>query len=353
MILLIVACQGEQGTIEQTKDDEVTKVPVITWEVASRNLKEFVTITGRLEGIVDVTLTSETSGRIVSLTKDLGDKVSKGEVIGYVDNDDLKIALDQARASVVSAEAALDNARLTLNSSERLYKENTISEAELLRARSGYKSAEAGLMSARAGEESAKKRLEQSRFIAPVSGFIADITVDEGETVMMGTPVCTIVDHRKLIIKTGVPEKDIKMVENGQRVELRNGRYSGPITGTVSAIGIQPTQRTASYPIEITLENPDLELLPGMVVQGSILARTFDNVIYTSLNYILREYDTSYVYVVDEEQIARRKSVELGRQIGEYVILSSGIDTGEFLVIDGYANLEDGTPVDVRRMPSK
>lgn len=183
MLVALVGCQGrpETGKPMNNKANNATKVPVLVDELVPRELDEYISLTGKLEGITDIQLTSEVSGKVVEINKKLGDWVNKGEEIARIDNSDYRIMKEQAEASVLSAEAALSGAQMQLEASEKLYEKEIISDLEYAQAVSSFKSAQAGYKGANAGLEQAQKAYDNSRFVAPVSGYIAEMHLEVGQ----------------------------------------------------------------------------------------------------------------------------------------------------------------------------
>ena len=346
LILSFTACKKGKATADNkpAKDD---KQSVIVEVLEKRTLDEYITVSGKLEGSTDVTMTSETAGRVLQLYKKLGDKVTKGERIGKVDNDVYQIRLDQALAAKLSAEAAFENAQLNLTGSENLFKSKTISQAEYNNAISAFKGAKAGLDGAKAGVESAQKALDNSFLVAPEGGIISSLMVGAGQYLNPGTPVAYITDNKVLLIKTGVGESQIGKIKQGQIADITAPGKDKPVKGFIKGFGLRPLATSASYPIEIQLNSPE-GLLPGMVVTARILSGRYSNQLYTSINNIIKEYDRNYVFVVDSSNKALRKEVKLGKAIGENVLILSGVSIGDKIVTSGMENLEDNTDVQIR-----
>ena len=341
--------EKKQETEFQTSKEEARKIPVIVQDVKLRNLEQYIRITGKTEGITDIVMTCETSGKVISVNKILGDRVEKGDEIGSVENEDAAIMVLQAEASVLASEASYETADLQMQASERLYKNEMISQAEYLQTKSNFKNYLAGLNSAKAGAEQAKRAYANSKFISPVSGYIADIKIEVGEAAAFGQPICSIVDYETLLIKTGIGENEIQKLNKGQKVKVVKVGNEKEFIGSISGIGIKPINDTSLYPIEISVKNNTKnELLPGMVVETKILSRTFKDVIYTSMNNIIQEYDERFVFVTAAGK-AERKKVILGAEVGENVVIISGINVGDRLVTDGKENLETGTVTDIRK----
>lgn len=347
VVLLLSAC-SKSGVGFGRMKKEAAPTSVIVEIVQPRNLKEFIKIVGTLEGITDITLSSEVNGKIVEKYKNLGDWVDIGEAIGRIDNADLKNMVDQSKASLLAAQASFDSAQLNFTTSEKLYRDDKISKMAYLEAQIGIKGAQANLEAAKAGLESAQRYLNNSMFAAPVSGYITSISLEVGEMIGAGSPVCTIVNSTKLLIKNGIGESDILSVSKGQHVSIHYDDYPQKFDGIITGVGIKPLMGTASYPIEIVLDNKDGFLLPGMVVEGYILAHVYKDVIYTSLNNISEKYDDKLVYVIDEDNTAHKVNVQLGKEIDRNVIVEKGLQTGDKLVREGYENLQEGTKVIIK-----
>ena len=349
ILLLVVSCkQGNRGAQTATKET-VPKVSVLAKKVQPDNLNKYLEVTGRLEGKTDITMRSETNGRIEKVNKELGDWVNAGDKIGKINNDDLKIKVSQAKSAVNSAEANYETAKLQFESSQSLRKKNSISKAEFQRSKSNLKNALALLEGNKANLKMAQKALDNSNFRAPVSGYITNIDIEVGETIGTGNPVCSIVNSKKLKIKTGVSEIDIYEIKPGQKVEVYYDQRDIKLTGKISNIGIKPAPNDSNYPIEIELDNPNNRLYPGLVVKAQILKKTYKNKIYTSMNNIVQNYDKHNVFTIDQNNTAHIKEVTLGDQIGENVIINSGLKPGDLLVTEGLANLEEGTKVEIKK----
>jgi RND family efflux transporter MFP subunit len=353
MIIIIVlfsmnACSKKTNTNEKKNTGNVDReFPVLLETAELKNLEEYITVSGTLEGKTDISLLSESSGKIVEIYKKLGDWVSKGTAIGRVDNSDYESTFQQAKASLVAAEASFESAELNYTSSESLFKKNQISQSEYSNAKSAYKNALANHEGAKARVEQARKALENSRFVTPVSGQIVDLPVQIGQTVSPGVKIAGIVDTKNLLIKTGVGESFIRSVKQSAPVSVMYKSTAKEYSGKISGIGLKPLNSTANYPIEISLV-PNSDLLPGMVVDAKILSNVYRNVIYTSLNNLIQEYDQYYVFIVDEQSIARKVPIKIGAKVNESVIILEGIKVGDRIVYEGMENLESGTKVSIR-----
>jgi RND family efflux transporter MFP subunit len=317
-------------------------------ELTLRPISDYVSVSGKLEGITSVVMSSETSGRILQVNKRLGDRVAAGERLGMVENEVLRIRLEQADAGLASAQTALDNAQRNLNYAEASKAKNLISEAEYNTAFSAFKGAKAAYDGAKAGQEQARLAYDKSFLTAPESGYIANLNISAGQYISPGQPIATITDNRVLILKTGVGESQIGKLRKGQRAEITYQNSTTAYSGSVRGFGISPLAGTSTYPVEIELTQTG-NLLPGMVVSAKILTTRYDDLLYTSITNIVKEYGRNYIFTIDSDGKAHKKEVVIGRIIGEYVELASGAEVGEKIVTTGSENLEDGSLVNIRQ----
>lgn len=344
-VLILTSCDKPKQIGSSQKENNL--IPVLVEELNKRDLEKYIQFTGKLEGITDITMVSETSGKVDTISKQLGDWVNKGETIGKVDAEEYKLQVQQAIASLNSAEANLENAELQLKTSKTLFESNSISKTELNQVQSQFKLVLASLQSAQVQKIKAEKALQNAKFTAPVSGYITDFNLEVGEYVQIGKPVAHIVNTESFIIRTGISEEYISNIEKDQKVILQRDNDNNQFYGKISGKGKKPIAGTNSFPVEIILENPN-DLYPGMIVTGKILSKTFKNIFYTSINNVVQEYDSHFVYVIDENNIAHKRTVELGEEIEVNVIVKKGVQAGEKLVVEGIANLEEGTKVEIR-----
>lgn len=325
---------------------EERAVPVIVEEVTHRPLAEHINITGKLEGITDVTMLSETTGRVLSLAKSLGDWINEGEKIGRIDNEVFRIRHNQAEAALASAVAALENARMNYLSASKLLENGSVSQAEYQQALFAHQSAIAQRDGAAAALESARKAYDNSRLIAPVSGYISYLPLKIGETIFPNSPIAGIVNHKQLFLKGGVGEDFIVSLRKGQPVIVS---YKGnDFPAEVYGVGVRPLGNSASYPVEIILDNSKGELLPGMVVTASIKVNLYQDIIFTDSANIRASYDDSYVYTINENSEAVRTVIRQGRSVNNFTIIEEGLETGMQIVVEGIDSLEEGIKVDVR-----
>ncbi|MDA3837766.1 MAG: efflux RND transporter periplasmic adaptor subunit [Candidatus Delongbacteria bacterium] len=345
IMLIITSCSQKDENLSNI--EEIKAVTVSAKIVELEEFREYIDITARPEGITDVEVTSEVSGKVIKVNKNIGDWVSKGEEIGVIDNKDFAIRLKQAKAGVLGAESSYDAAVVENRSSKKLYNEKHISEIEYLRSQSALKGAQASLEGSKASLEMSQKAYDNTRMLAPVSGSISNINIEIGENIFAGKPICNIVNTKQLKIKTGVSESDIIKLSKGMEVSIYHSSLESSLTGSVSGIGMKPLANSSNYPVEIIFDNPDGNILPGMVIECKILCCLINNAIIISTDNVVKELDENIVYTVVDSK-AKRTVVKLGKKQKANYIVMSGLKKGDKLITSGLDRLKDGIEVKIK-----
>ncbi|MFO7810355.1 MAG: efflux RND transporter periplasmic adaptor subunit [Candidatus Delongbacteria bacterium] len=345
-IILLSCSKSEENPGKKNEGVQNPAVTVKVEVIQPRDLQLYAEITGKLEGITDIVYYSEVAGKVKSVEKGLGDMVKKGEAIAYLDSENYRITYDQAKSELKSAEAGLEALKIKLESTKKLYDSGKVSKFELTNDQSALKKAEAAVEGARANVERARINYENSKFLSPVDGSIAQINIKQGQFVATGQPVASIVDCSQLVIKTGVTEQDIRSIKTGAEVKIRHNGSGEVIYGKVTGTGKKPGT-TGNYPVEIVIENEDAELIPGMIVSGRIESRKIENVIYTDFDNVVEEFGNYFAYLVDSGNKAVKRKIEPGRKYGNSLIILSGLEPGEKIVVSGVDALNDNAQVKI------
>jgi len=321
----------------QEKDSQVTTkkkrlTTVIAQKLKRQDISEFLEISGSLIGISDVAVFSGVSGLVKNIHKSLGDWVEKGESIGDIDSDIKKSQYEQAQALY---NVASSNMKATL----QLYKSGQVSKSE-------YQNMVASTAASKANYQTSKMAYDYSKIIAPVSGFITDLPIEIGQGLSPQDFVCKIVDYKKLMIKTGVSDVEIKKIKEGQKVEVTSDGFEKIVVGKIVGVGRAPAYNNAVYPIEIMLERSD-NLLPGMIVVGKISVKKYKNVFAVPFNSIVRKYDEQFVFGIKKGGIVEKIKVEITKIIGDMVLIKNGLTLGQPYVVEGIDYIEQGQEVKV------
>lgn len=355
LVLLAAGCGGADGRNVPAEDgaEPPAGLRVETLLLAPDVFEDVIEVTGSVEAIHDATLSAQSSGTVESLAP-LGKIVRRGEVVARLDQGFVIAALDQAKAQVATARASADLARDNFDRQEPLFQDSIISALEFQQLRAQLQQAEATLHSAEALHTQASEQLENTEVLAPFAGRVESHFVEVGEQVAPGVNVARIVDASRVRIVVGIPERFAGDIELGTEMLFSVEAYRGaPGTGRVTFAGSTINPRSRTFAVEAEIDNSDGRLKPEMIVEARVLRERIDSVLVVPRVAVVRDEDGSSVFVVDrsgEQASVMRRYVTTGPVYAGRVMIESGLQAAEEVVVAGQNTLTAGEPVvvDVR-----
>ena len=282
-------------------------VIVQTDQVARRNLTEIVVANGKIQPVVQVTISPEVSGEIIELPVHEGQHVKKGDLLVKINPDIYIAALNQAKASYESSLASAANARASLEKAQsdyernkELYSSNLVDESDFVGFKVARDEAEAQLESAtdqvdvsKASVDSAQASLDKTTIVSPLDGTVSVLNSQLGERVLgtaenEGTEIMVISDLSKMEARVDVGEMDVVDIKPGQKARLevdafKDTKFNGVVTdvGSSSEDSNQPqgfssggggsgqTQTATKFQVRIRFSDTE-SFRPGMSVSAEI-----------------------------------------------------------------------------------
>ncbi len=317
-----------------------------------------------------VNVFSRVDGYIAKIHVDKGDFVRANQLLVEIDHTDYLHAVNQAKANLAAAkakvaqqEAAVRNAKLTLDRMRALIKDQFVSQQDLDNAEVNYDGALAARESLQAQVKQmevalaqAETNLAYSYIRAPFAGYVAERNLDAGayvtgataSTSTMSRGILSLHDIDTVRILIEVVEKDIPLIKIGQKAEVRAEAYPDRIfEGTVTRIVQALNRATRTMTVEIDLPNPDRQLKGGMFARVDALVGTHQQAIQIPIDAVSRLEDVQYVYIVRDGK-AQRVNVDIGLRDGNRVEITSGLTGNEQVIVPGKDLVHDGTPVQVQ-----
>jgi RND family efflux transporter MFP subunit len=311
------------------------------------SLEETIPGTGTLEGWEDVQMLAKVSGTVTRINARLGDQLQKDSVILEIEPKVRELQQAQAEAALLQAEANYETSQADLQRYEALYKNKDISDVEIEKTRAAAKKSLGMLNSAQAAVDLAKRMVADSRVSAPLDGYLASLEVEVGESVSPGMSICRVVRIHPLKLRLGLTESEIARVKKNQKVELVPDAFPDMrIIGRIHRIGVAADLQSRLFPVEIEVSDFPENVKPGMVARARILLHEYRDVIVIPRQAILQSRDGQIVFIV-ENSMAHIVPVTLGAGDDTKVIITSGVDEGDQLVIRGQHVLQDSVSVKI------
>jgi HlyD family secretion protein len=274
-----------------------------TEAIGRGDIEALVVTSGTLNPIETVDVGAQVSGKIEKLYADFNSLVSKGQVVAELDQEPLKMKIDQNEANYKSRVASLERSKVSLQTAGKAYErakslfakelisieEMDASEAGFLNAKSDLVSSEASLAQAKSTLDLSKVDLGYAVIKAPVDGVVITRKVNIGQTLQSSytAPVLFQIatDLTKMKVECSVDESDIGKVKEGQKVRFTVEAYpTETFNGVVQQVRFSPetVQNVVTYTTIVNVENPDKKLLPGMTATVSIIVGEAKNVLRVS-----------------------------------------------------------------------
>ncbi|MEM9187831.1 MAG: efflux RND transporter periplasmic adaptor subunit [Myxococcota bacterium] len=337
-------------------DDEIPAEPsrlVVTEAVVRDNAIDRLVILGDVEGEVEARVFSQVPELITVLHVEEGQMVEAGDPIASLDGDLVASDLAQAAAAVAAAEASRDGLVNDLQRTEGLVRSQAAASSQLERLEAQLRASEAQVNQLRAARRAAGARRSRALIRAPVSGFVTQLVVEEGDVAAPSVPLCTIVqmDNVRTVIR--VIEPDYVRIRPEMPVTVTPPALPDVVRGG-RIVQIAPVldRLTRTATVEVEVSNPEHTIRPGMVAEVAIELRRREDVLLVPARAVMMTTETDVdrtarVFVRSGDR-AERRGVTLGDRYGDRFEVVDGVSRGEEVVTEGQHLLRDGGRIRVR-----
>ncbi|HBX23495.1 MAG TPA: efflux RND transporter periplasmic adaptor subunit [Desulfotomaculum sp.] len=365
-VLLLTGCGGEQSV--EAEQQELA-IPVRVVAVEKGALVDTVIITGKLEALdMANVVPGGQGGKVYNLNVKVGDKVAKGQTLVTLEHTSMAASVQQAEQGVVQAQAALEIAGITYKQvaanyerGKQLFESGAIPAA----GPSGFESAyeipykqakidyeqikPAMVANAKAALAMVREQYNNAFIKSPISGVVTAVNVHPGELASAGspTPVVSVVNLGKVVVKATVTEEQINKLQQGQKVPVLVGAVSTePLTGVITTIALAADANSKAYPIKVQLDNPEQLLKPGMFAEVQIKSNQQETLLMPR-EAVVKTGDKDTVWVVNDNRVTTRE-VTVGNNDGENIQIIEGLQESEQVVVSGQNMLQENDTVEIK-----
>jgi RND family efflux transporter MFP subunit len=314
--------------------------------LARRNAAgQTLNLPGTLQGFVQSPIAARASGYLKRWSKDIGAKVTKGELLAEIETPEIDQQLSQAEAAREQAASNLSLARSTAERWEGLRKMDVVSQQDLDERRSAAAQSQAFLAAAEANVQRLHQLEDFKRVVAPFAGVITRRNVDVGDLIDSSRLLFTLSQTDPLRVYVSVPQAYAQLVKVGQQVvvtqaELRGQSFPGQVARTSASI--DATTRTMQ--LEVALPNHEGRLLPGAYVQVALPLQANQSLLAPTNTLLFRSTGTM-IAVVDAQGRVTLRRVGVGRNYGADFEVLDGITESDRIVLNPADSLADGQTV--------
>ena len=333
------------------------KPEVAVGTAASAPLPLQLTYTARAVGSREVEVRARVSGILETRRFIEGSAVKAGDVLFQIDPEPYRAAVAQARGELGVERASLDEATRNRDRIVPLYDKNAVSQRQRDEAVSAYEVAAARVASAEARLKSAELDLGYTSVRAPISGLTSREVRSEGSLVQAGgesSLLTRIVQTDPLYIEFSVPEEEAallraRLADQATRKNLQatlllgNGEH--PEKAPVTFIDNAVESTSGTVVARAVLPNKQGSLLPGQFVRVRLEGVALEDVVAIPRKAVMMSPQGAFVWVIDANESASFRPVQMGRGVDEQVIITQGLAAGERYIVEGVMKVAPGAPV--------
>lgn len=343
----LTSCGGDK---KETAINVQTPVSVKVNTVQGNSNTPFLTASGKIQAVNSANLSTRMMGFVDKIYVNVGDKVSKDQMLLSINNSDLQAKLAQVNASITEATAAYNNAKKDYERFQNLFAENSASQKEMDDMTAHFEMAKARLEAANQMKNEVNAQFTYVNIRAPFSGIVTNKFIEAGDMANPGMPLIAIEAPNDFEVIAMVPETEISQVKKGEKVDVKVKSLDITVGGSVTEISISAKNTGGQYLVKITLDKTDAAILSGMyvTVKFPVEKQVKSHLVLIPENAIVESGQLKGVYVVGENNTALLRWLRLGRTFGNEVEVLSGLSADETYVVSSEGRLFNGAKISVQ-----
>jgi membrane fusion protein, multidrug efflux system len=355
---IVIVCAIGLAACTKSAEPQLAQVPEVGVETAVQgSLPLQLSYSGHTAGSREVQVRSRVSGILLKRRYQEGARVEKDSLLFELDPEPARAAAEQARAEVEVQRALAAQAKRERERTESIFKQGLVSLGQRDQVVAASEIADANLLAAQAKLRKAELDLSYCEVRAPISGLTSNEARSEGSLVTAGQDsslLTRIVQVDPLYVEFSVPDHEAGLLRDALssnkpikvRLTLADGNeYSQDARLTFLDNAIEMS--SGSVAARAIVPNTDLRLLPGQFVRVFVDGINMPNATTVPRRAVLTGSNGHFVWVLDEDKKTMQRIVTLGSNVGDRVIVKSGLSPGERVVVDGVMKVADGKRVNV------
>ena len=332
--------------------------------VVSREVTETIDYIGRLTAVDEVDVVARVPGFLEERKFKEGQYVKKGDLLFRIEQATYKAAVEQARANVAKAKATEVNAKLQFERGKELVRNQNIPQATLDQRAADEEAAQASVMEAQAALDQAEINLGYTEIRSPIDGRIGLAIFTEGNLVQPSSgKLATIVSQDPIYVTFQVSQRNLldyfrrraedpgKNTHVNIRIKLPNGTIY-PHAGLSDFLDVQVDPTTDTVTVRATVPNPEHVLIPGGVVGVTVERGAPKSALAIPQAAVLLDQAGRYVLVVDAAKKVEQRRVTTGVEQGRNIVVTDGLKEGELVIVEGIQKVRPGQTVTATVVPA-
>ncbi|HRH56182.1 MAG TPA: efflux RND transporter periplasmic adaptor subunit [Chitinophagales bacterium] len=275
-------------------------------------------------------ITATQPGKIAYLNVEIGTHVSKGQLIGKIDSKQREIGIKSSEATIKKLEADIQRTK-------------DLIEGDAAPA-TAINDLNYNLETTKIQKENMQQQIADNNIYAPISGIVVQKNANAGEFANPGTPLASIMDISVLKAIVYVSESNVYDLRIGQAAQISSSVFPGKLTKGIVKYIAPKGDENHNYRVEVEIPNSGYKA--GTYVNVKFNFKKPADALQIPKIALVEGVKNPYVYVVNGNSIAVRK-IEIGEEIGQNIVVRSGLTPGEKVVTSGQINLSEKSKIQI------
>jgi membrane fusion protein, multidrug efflux system len=356
---LFVATLGALAACSEKPQTQTPPAPEVAVQtVGGDTVPVELTYTARTVGSREVEVRARVGGILLKRRFEEGSRVNQGQPMFLIDPEPVRARVSSARAEVAVAKARLDEARRQKDRVLPLFAQNAVSQSQRDEAVSAFEVAQAYLVAAESNLRMVELDLEYTDVRAPIGGLTSREVVSEGSLVSTeqdSSLLTKIVQVDPLYIEFAVPEAEAALIRASLapaskaaapnvKLLLENGSEYAD-SATVTFVDNAVDVNSGTVRVRAVLRNPEGQLIPGQFIRARVEGVTLTNVVSIPRKAVMSSAQGPFVWIVGAEEKVEMRPVQLGRSMGNNIVVTNGLAAGDRYVVEGVLKVQPGVQV--------
>jgi len=339
----LMACSEKVEIVEVVRS---IKTITVSKQATERILK----FAGPVAAVDSSGLSFQVGGQVESVEVDIGDRVTKGQVLAVLDPEPYQLDVDAAQAELIKAKDNVAKSKAEYERQKRIFDQGAGAQRNLEVSEYNYKAARSAVNYQVAKLDQARRNLGKTTLHAPYDGAIAWRSVQPNEEVHVGQKILEINASGKMEVQLAVPESTVDQLHIDDPATITFPTLPrNPAKGRISYIGSAAVKANA-FPVKVLLIDPNENVKPGMTAEANLIIKLENEQpgYMVPLQAILPapEANSGYAFVYDPQTSTVKKRTVRSRSIADKeAVVFEGLAAGDIIAVAGVSFLADGMKV--------